>query len=98
MFSNLPKKFEMLENDQKRKKSDILFANQLKLVYKWQCYACDVSINCTKHLHVTLISQKVSARLQDEMNKHIYLKISLSPTSLNDVKFSDFSQTLKKNL
>lgn len=34
MFSNLPKKFEMLENDQKRKKSDILFANQLKLVYK----------------------------------------------------------------
>ena len=53
MFSNLPKKFEMLENDQKRKKSDILFANQLKLVYKWQCYACDVSINCTKHLHVS---------------------------------------------
>lgn len=32
------------------------------------------------------------------MNKHIYLKISLSQTSLNDVKFSDFSQTLKKNL
>ena len=30
------------------------------------------------------------------MNKHIYLKISLSLTSLNDVKFSDFSQTLKK--
>lgn len=50
------------------------------------------------YMWVTLISQKVSARLQDEMNKHIYLKISLSPTSLNDVKFSDFSQTLKKNL
>ena len=43
----------MLENDQKRKKSDILFANQLKPVYKWQCYTCDVSINCTKHLHVS---------------------------------------------
>ena len=87
----------MLENDQKRRdKSDILLANQLKLVYKWQRYACNESINCTKHLHVTLISQKVSARLQDEMNKHIYLKISLSLTSLNDVKFSDFSQTLKK--
>ena len=44
----------MLENDQKRRdKSDILFANQLKLVYKWQRYACNESINCAKHLHVS---------------------------------------------
>ena len=71
-------------------------------MYKWQRYACDESINCTKHLHVsnTDITKSFRVfhheRLQDEMNKHIYLKISFSLTSLNDVKFSDFSQTLKK--
>ena len=71
-------------------------------MYKWQRYACNESINCAKHLHVSNTDITKSFRifhhekLQDEMNKHIYLKILLSPTSLNDVKFSDFSQTLKK--
>lgn len=59
--------------------------------------AMNLSTALNIYMWVTLISQKVSASFITKDFKTRWISTSsFSLTSLNDVKFSDFSQTLKK--